>query len=117
VQSTAQTAGTEAALDVVDQLVGTSLLTQEAVPAAFAVAVLFADDPWQAVTSAAAVGGDSDTIAAMVGAMVGAVHGRSRWPQDALATVRSVNDLDLDPVATALLELRSRPRATEGDPR
>ena len=51
------------------------LATQESVPAAFAVLALHPDDPWQACLTAASLGGDSDTIAVMAGAIAGACHG------------------------------------------
>jgi ADP-ribosylglycohydrolase len=95
-------------LDLVYALVGTSLASQESVPAAFAVLALYPDDPWRACLAAASLGGDSDTIAAMAGAVGGAVRGTAGFPAAAVSTVRQVNDLDLAPVATALLALRRR---------
>ena len=50
-------------------LVGTSLATQESVPAAFAVLAVMPADPWRACLLAASLGGDCDTIAAMAGAV------------------------------------------------
>ncbi|MFZ0324430.1 MAG: ADP-ribosylglycohydrolase family protein [Actinomycetes bacterium] len=100
--------GSTAAVDRIESLVGTSMLTQESVPAAFAIVALFADDPWRATGEAASLGGDSDTIAAMVGAMLGAVHGLQAWPADAVEKVRSVNALDLESLAAQLLDLRER---------
>ena len=47
-----------------------------------------------------------DTIAAMAGAIGGAVHGPSAFPADAVATVLAVNGLDLERRADALLALR-----------
>jgi ADP-ribosylglycohydrolase len=91
--------------DVVE-LVGTSLATQESVPAAFAVLALHPDDPWQACLTAASLGGDSDTIAAMAGAIAGACHGMDGWPVDAVRMVRETNQLDLDQLAEKLLALR-----------
>jgi ADP-ribosylglycohydrolase len=88
------------------ELVGTGLAAQESVPAAFAILALHPDDPWQACLAAASLGGDSDTIAAMTGAIAGACHGMDRWPGDAVRTVREVNDLDLEPIADRLLALR-----------
>jgi ADP-ribosylglycohydrolase len=90
----------------IDELVGTSLATQESVPAAFAVVALFPDDPWRACLTAASLGGDSDTIAAMAGAIAGACHGMAGFPARAAATIRDVNHLDLDAVAHDLLALR-----------
>ena len=94
--------------DVVE-LVCTSLATQESVPAAFAVLALHPDDPWQACLTAASLGGDSDTIAAMVGAIAGACHGMDSWPPDAVRAVRETNQLDLEMFAEKLLALRAGP--------
>jgi ADP-ribosylglycohydrolase len=94
--------------DVVE-LVGTSIATQESVPAAFAILALHPDEPWQACLTAASLGGDSDTIAAMSGAIAGACHGMDHWPQHAVQTVREINNLDLETIADKLLALRSGP--------
>ena len=96
------------ALDVIDQRVGTSVATQESVPAAFAVASLAPADPWRACRLASRLGGDSDTIAAMAGAVVGACCGLAAFPGDAVDTVREVNDLQLEPMVDELLALRSK---------
>jgi ADP-ribosylglycohydrolase len=94
-----------AALEIIYTLVGTSLATQESVPAAFAVLAVAGDDPWLACRLGASVGGDCDTIAAMAGAVVGACGGA--FPEAALSTVAEVNDLDLDRLAAGLMGLRS----------
>ncbi|MEU5930111.1 ADP-ribosylglycohydrolase family protein [Streptomyces antimycoticus] len=94
------------ALDRVCDLVGTSVASQESVPAAFAVLALAEGEPWRACLLAANLGGDCDTIGAIAGAVAGAVSGASGLPDEALATLRSVNGLDLEPLATALLALR-----------
>ena len=51
------------------------------VSAAHAIASLYADDIEMAIGMAAASGKDTDTIASMVGAMLGAVHGYGALPQ------------------------------------
>jgi ADP-ribosylglycohydrolase len=102
-----QDADDDTLLELVDGLVGTGVATQEAVPAAFAVASRAARDPWRAALLAARLGGDSDTIAAMAGAMVGACTGLAALPGDAVDLVREVNSLDLEPLVDDLLRLRS----------
>jgi ADP-ribosylglycohydrolase len=97
----------ERALDRVCDLVGTSVASQESVPAAFAVLALADGDPWRACLLAANLGGDCDTIGAIAGAIAGSVSGASGLPAEALATLRSVNALDLEPLATGLLALRA----------
>ncbi|MFD4637262.1 ADP-ribosylglycohydrolase family protein [Lentzea sp. NPDC058436] len=89
-------------------VVGTSVAAQESVVAALALAAL-AEDPWDALCQAASLGGDTDTIAAMAGAVLGATHGGSAWPAAAITTVEKVNDLDLAPLVSKLLVLRERP--------
>ena len=93
------------AAELIYTLVGTSLATQESVPAAFAVAAAVPDDPWQAGLLAASLGGDCDTIAAMVGAVSGACHGVEAFPPEAL-TVIDAHGLGLPELADDLAALR-----------
>jgi ADP-ribosylglycohydrolase len=93
--------------DVVAQVIGTSVAAQESVVAAFALAEALGDRPVQALTLAASIGGDTDTIAAMCGAILGAQHGLSGLPAGLVARVRAVNGLALEPVVDGLLDLRA----------
>ncbi|MBV0895639.1 ADP-ribosylglycohydrolase family protein [Microbacterium sp. NC79] len=96
------------ALDLIADLVGTSVATQESVPAAIAIAQLFRGDAWRAVREAASIGGDCDTIAAMTGAMLGAHHGSGGFPAEARDQLLAVNaGLDLDSLVDGLLALRA----------
>lgn len=94
--------------DAVACVIGTSVAAQESVVAAFAIAEAMGDDPFGALTLAAGIGGDTDTVAAMCGAVLGARHGVGGLPADQLEIVRRVNRLDLAPVVDGLLTLRSR---------
>lgn len=106
----------DAVLDVVDRLVGTSLATQESVPAALAMVAAFPDDPWTTCRYAASVGGDCDTIAAMAGAVAGAIHGARAMPANAADIVRTTNPgLRLDDLATGLLSLRATRHSSPAD--
>ena len=75
------------AAELIYTLVGTSLATQESVPAAFAVLAAVPADPWRACLLAASLGGDCDTIAAMAGAMAGACAGAEAFPPEAIAVI------------------------------
>jgi ADP-ribosylglycohydrolase len=99
-------AGLDEVMEIVYTLVGTSLATQESVPAAFAVLAAVPDDPWLACRAAASLGGDCDTIAAMTGAIGGACHGVDAFPGTVRDTVARVNHLRLDEIAGDLLALR-----------
>ncbi|HME67544.1 MAG TPA: ADP-ribosylglycohydrolase family protein [Streptosporangiaceae bacterium] len=103
----------EEAAELIYTLVGTSLATQESVPAAFAVLAAVPDDPWQACLLAASLGGDSDTIAAIAGSVAGACHGVAAFPPQALAVV-DAHGLGLAALADDLYALRS---AAEDHPR
>ncbi|WP_349814776.1 ADP-ribosylglycohydrolase family protein [Curtobacterium sp. MCJR17_043] len=95
-------------IDVVSGLIGTSVASQESVVAALALVALDLD-PWRTVCTAASIGGDTDTIAAMAGAVLGAVHGAVAWSADAVHQVETVNDLHLEELTERLLDLRTGP--------
>lgn len=97
------------ALDLIANLVGTSVATQESVPAAIAIAHLFRGDAWRAVREAASIGGDCDTIAAMAGAMLGAHHGAGAFAPEVRNALAEANpELDLEALVEPLLALRGR---------
>lgn len=87
-------------------VVGSSVLSQESVVCALLIADHDASDPWRALTRAASLGGDTDTIAAMTGAILGSCHGATAFPADATQQVESANGLTLQPIADQLLTLR-----------
>ena len=95
------------ATELIYTLVGTSLATQESVPAAFAVLAVMPGDPWRACLLAASLGGDCNTIAAMAGAVAGACHGVESFPPDAIAVI-DAHGLGLADLADDLVALRVR---------
>ena len=101
----AEGAAPDRAAELIGTLVGTSLATQESVPAAFAVLSAIPDDPWRACLLAASLGGDTDTIAAMAGAIAGACHGQSAFPPHATAAI-DAHGFALPALAGSLLALR-----------
>jgi ADP-ribosylglycohydrolase len=100
-----ESGGEAEAAGLIYTLVGTSLATQESVPAAFAVLAAVPADPWRACRMAASLGGDSDTIAAMTGAIAGACHGAGSFPPEAIAAI-DAQGLGLAALAGELLALR-----------
>ena len=98
----------EPGLESVVHLIGTSVATQESIPAAFAVLALVPHDPWLAVRAAASLGGDCDTIAAIAGAIAGACFGVDAFPRDAVDLLTQANPhLELAALADDLLTLRT----------
>jgi ADP-ribosylglycohydrolase len=102
-----ESGGEAEAAGLIYTLVGTSLATQESVPAAFAVLAAVPADPWRACRMAASLGGDSDTIAAMTGAIAGACHGAGSFPPETIAAI-DAQGLGLAELAGELLALRDR---------
>ena len=92
-------------LECLVEEVGTSVASAQAIPMAFA---LLARDPSpQALLDAANIGGDTDTIGAIAGAILGAALGFEVFVGRGLAQVELASRLDLPSVALELLELRA----------
>ena len=93
-------------LECLVEQVGTSVASAHAIPMAFA---LLARDPSpQALLDAANIGGDTDTIGAIAGAILGATLGVEVLPTDSLSKIEEVSHLGLPTVARELLELRDQ---------
>ncbi|MCF2706119.1 ADP-ribosylglycohydrolase family protein [Arcanobacterium haemolyticum] len=86
--------------------VGTSVDSTESVAAAFVVAYVFADKPYEGLCFAANLGGDTDTIGAMAGAILGACHGVSVFPAGEINLIREVSAPAIDDLAAKLLAFR-----------
>ncbi|MFC1406533.1 MULTISPECIES: ADP-ribosylglycohydrolase family protein [Streptacidiphilus] len=99
------------AIELIVNLVGTSVASQESIPAAFAVLTLAGADPWQCGLIAANLGGDCDTIGAIACAIAGSVSGHAALPAEAVTALDAVNGIDLRGLSADLLTLRS---ATHG---
>ena len=92
-------------LECLVEQVGTSVASAQAIPMAFA---LLARDPSpRALLDAANLGGDTDTIGAIAGAILGASLGFEVFVGRGLAQVELVSRLDLPSIALELLELRA----------
>ena len=95
--------------DLLYELIGTSVASQESVVVSFALAQQVAVGALEAVEAlclAVSLGGDTDTIAAILGAMLGACLGMQCWPPAMIEQVKAVNGLDLQPLIEGLLEMR-----------
>lgn len=93
-------------LEWLAEQIGTSVASAQAIPMAFAL--LACDPSPRALLEAANLGGDTDTIGAISGAILGASLGVEVFDGYGLAQVEQVSQLDLPSVATALLALRDR---------
>ncbi|MCI1833147.1 MAG: ADP-ribosylglycohydrolase family protein [Bifidobacterium sp.] len=87
---------------------GTSVESNESVAVAFALAYRYFDRPLKALLTAVNIGGDTDTMAAMSGAILGASVGADAFPRALTGKVAEVSRLELEPVAESLLAVRTR---------
>lgn len=95
--------------DLLYDVIGTSVASQESVVVSFALAQQVAIgemNAFEALCMAASLGGDTDTMAAILGAMLGACLGLESWPASMIKQVRTVNSLELEPLVQGLLALR-----------
>ncbi len=87
-----------------ERVVGNSVLAAESVPAALGVVAYAKGDPLRTIALCASIGNDTDSIATMAGAIVGALCGTAALPQQLLAEFRAANagEFDLDAIAAGL---------------
>ena len=93
-------------LECLVEQVGTSVASAHAIPMAFALLARVPSP--QALLDAANIGGDTDTIGAIAGAILGAALGVQDLPTDSLTMIEEVSHLGLSSVAGDLLELRDQ---------
>jgi poly(ADP-ribose) glycohydrolase ARH3 len=85
--------GPTAAPTSIARQLGNGIAALEAVPAAIAAFLGAADDPRAVLVRAVTIGGDTDTIAAMAGALAGTRVGASVLPADLLDRLEARDDL------------------------
>ena len=90
---------------VFDRL-GTGVISQESVPAAFAVLTLAEGDAWKAAVIAANLGGDTDTIGAIAGSMAGACTGYDSLPADRISGLIGIDFDEVANLARTLVQAR-----------
>ena len=93
-------------LECLVEQVGTSVASAHAIPMAFALLARVPSP--QALLDAANIGGNTDTIGAIAGAILGAALGVQDLPTDSLTMIEEVSPLGLSSVAGDLLELRDQ---------
>lgn len=73
---------------------GGAWTADEALACALYFAVRYGDSPQVAVSMAARTSGDSDSIACIAGAVVGAYHGEDAWPRNWRARIERRRDIE-----------------------
>jgi ADP-ribosylglycohydrolase len=93
------------ALAALHDYVGVDMLVPESVASAFGVVALANGDPMKAIQYGANIGGDTDTIAAIAGAICGAWRGAESLDREMLSQIEQVNQLDLNAEAARLVNI------------
>lgn len=95
----------ETAISELADIIGTGLPANEAVPAVFGILACCGNDPESAILAAVNIGNDTDTVACMVGSIVGALHGIEALPGNYLPVLDEANEFSLEDLATRILKV------------
>jgi ADP-ribosylglycohydrolase len=87
------------AMTFLHDVLGAGLPSWEVCPAIFGIFLHAGADTWLAVKMGASMGGDTDTIAAMAGALCAAFAGSGNLPPDIVEAVTRANRLDLQAIS------------------
>jgi ADP-ribosylglycohydrolase len=91
------------ACGLITDAVGNGMMTYETVPAAVALFIASKGDPKLAVFGGVNIGGDTDTIASIAGALAGAYSGIEKVDHKLYEQIERVNSLGLETIAEKLV--------------
>jgi|BioPla2DNA2_1021312.scaffolds.fasta_scaffold06729_2 ADP-ribosylglycohydrolase len=91
-------------IEIVADIVGTSVYAYDSVPAAIAFVAKLKDDPMEPIIAAVNVGNDTDSIATIVGGIAGALLGYKAFPSEYLDIINEANGYDLEKLAEEIIE-------------
>jgi ADP-ribosylglycohydrolase len=97
----------DAAIKLYDYI-GAGIESNEAIPTAIGIFVAAKGDPMTAIKCAINIGGDSDTIASIVGGISGAFKGIKAFNQVEIENIERVNKINLKSIVEKLLEAKNR---------
>ena len=95
------------------EIFGNGLPITEAVPMAIGMFVAIPDDPLDLLLRVVNLGGDSDTVAAITGAISGTHKGFDALPADMVRTLEAANQIDVRAEASLFVDVIARRRAKE----
>ncbi len=89
-------------MQALSDYIGTGISAAESVPTAFGLFIGLKGDPQKCIAAGANIGGDTDTIATIAGAIAGAYQ--PYWDKENLNTINQANGFNLEWVAGKLVE-------------
>jgi ADP-ribosylglycohydrolase len=93
-------------LSDIEGYIGSGLMAAEAVPAVFGIIAAARGDALESIFGGVNIGYDTDTVATMVGGIVGAWHGSEVFPSDYLPLLNIANNIDLQKLANQIKGLK-----------
>ncbi len=87
------------AIDEIAAVVGSSLSASEAVAAVFGLMVAAKGNTFDGICAGVNVGDDTDTVATMIGGILGTLNGASSLPEDYIAYLEKQNGIELTKLA------------------
>jgi len=93
-----------AAAAVLYDYIGADVACVSSIPTVFGLFHAAGGDPMEAIIAASNMGGDTDTIASMVGGVAGALKGIDAFHPNMVSKVEEESDLNLEDVALKLIE-------------
>ncbi len=85
--------------------IGVDMLASELLPTALGLMRIARGKPMEAIWAAVNLGGDTDTLASIIGAIAGALYGPDMFPEALVQKIKEKNNLDLEEIARGLSEL------------
>lgn len=93
------------AIERIENYIGSGLMAAEAVPAVFGLIAASKGDILEAVYAGVNIGDDTDTVATMIGGIMGAYRGASAFPADYLEIIKENNSIDIESLAKRIEEM------------
>lgn len=90
-------------MDDLNDFVGAGLMAHEAVPTAFGLFKGLGHSPLECLYAAVNIGNDTDTVATMVGGLLGALYGPDVFPNDWKSVLEQANHYDFDALVEGIL--------------
>ncbi len=89
-------------LDYIYYMFGTGLESEDVFTAVMGIFAFCGSDVWLAIRMGASIGGDTDTIACLAGALCAAYANGHNIPADVVADVKAHNNIDIAQLCSAL---------------
>ena len=92
----------------ISDIIGTGAAAYESVPAAFGIIAAANGDTLKAIFGAVNIGCDTDSIATIVGGIMGAMNGINSFPNDYLRIIDESNGYNLSKLAKDIIDLTNK---------